>query len=112
MNNRRARLIREHHCPCQSLPEGSGMTDDEMHFLAKILKDGKKDPILAKLDRLWTRMWKSWDEVGKSQENLEKRGVGATEVDTLFNSRLRPDIEAFEQHLSQVMQHLKTTAAK
>lgn len=91
---------------------GAGMTDDEMHFLAKVLKEGPKDPILAKLHKQWNVLWTDWADVGKFQERLERQGVGATEVDNLFKARLQPEIEQFQKLFNDVMGHLSGIANK
>jgi hypothetical protein len=79
---------------------GSGMTDDEMHWLANVLKEGPKD------------RWAAWEAVGRSQASLEKYGVGGTEADTLFKSQLEPKIKRFQETFAKIMGHVSAIANK
>ena len=90
----------------------AGMTDAEMNFLAKVLKEGPKDRLLGGLVKEWDDLWKAWAEAGTFQANLEHSGVGATEADTLFKARLEPRIDRFQKNFANLMGHLKATANK
>ena len=91
---------------------GSGMTDAEAKFLAQVLKDGPQDRLLGKLHREWAELWKAWEEAGKFQAGLEKAGVGSTEADTIFKSRLEPRIKRFQATFNDLMGHLTDVAHK
>ncbi len=91
---------------------GKGMTDDEMHFFAEVLKKGPKDPVISGLIRQWDDLWAEWAATGKAQEGMERGGVGATEVDNLFKARLAPKIARFQKTFSEVMGHLSALANK
>lgn len=90
----------------------SGMTDDDMHFLAGVLKEGPKDRVLAGLVKQWDDLWKEWAEVGAFQARLERGGVGGTETDNLFKARLQPKIERFQETFAKVMGHIQAVADK
>jgi hypothetical protein len=91
---------------------GSGMTDDEMHWLANVLKEGPKDRIIAGLIKQWNDLWAAWEAVGRSQASLEKHGVGGTEADTLFKSQLEPKIKRFQETFAKIMGHVSAIANK
>jgi hypothetical protein len=88
------------------------MTDDDMRFLANVLKEGPKDRVIQGLIKQWDDLWKDWAEVGKAQERLERAGVGGTEADSLFKARLEPKIARFEKTFADLMGHLRTVANK
>ena len=90
---------------------GMGMTDDEMHFLAEVLKRGQSDPVIKSLFKKWVDLWAEWERAGKFQEKMERAGVGATEVDNIFKG-LIPDIERFRKSFNEIMDHLITIANK
>lgn len=108
----KARWAREGKERREALGEGAGMTDDEMHFLAKVLKDGQSDFVVKRCVKQWERMWKAWEDAGKTQANLEKHGVGATEAHTLFQSRVQPEMDHFLVLFTSMADHLKAVAAK
>lgn len=96
----------------KAVTAGSGMTDAEAKFLAQVLKDGPRDRLLAGLVREWDELWKAWGQAGEFQAGLEKAGVGSTEADTIFKSRLERRIKNFQQSFNDLMGHLTDVAHK